>query len=503
MIRKWFKVNGLSGLALLVVLGLGLAVRLLAITAPLIDFHPVRQLRSASIARGLYFAQDARTDPTLRAQAVGVMPVDVHEPPINEQVVAWLYMLAGGEQVWLPRLLSVIYWMIGGLALFAIGRRYASFWPALMGLLFYLVLPFSVQASRAFMPDPGMIMWIVLTAWAALRWTEKPSWKNAILMGALAGMGILWKVVAGFFIAPVLILVVISKIGWRGALRSIPVWAAALLALAPAVVYYLVLHGGRAGEYFTYNTLEMLKMLLTSKFYAQWLAMANGLVSLSMVLFAWIGMALAGKTFRMVLLGLWLGYAAYGLTWPFQYTTHEYYHLSLLPIIGLSLMPLAQTIVGKLNEQGWFWRVLAVLAVLVGAGYQFWIGRSMLVGSEASTEPRSWQLVGQAIPPNGSFIALTNDYGVRLEYFGMRKAGYYWPGSTDLAVAQLRGQSAADVMKTFKENTRGYTYFLVTALGELEKQPELKRILAEYYPIYHQGSGFMVYDLSKPLKALP
>ena len=55
------------------------------------------------------------------------------------------------------------------------------------------------------------------------------------------------------------------------------------LALLPAIVYYLVLNAGRAGEYFTYNTVEMLGMLLTSKFYAQWLALADRLVGLSLM----------------------------------------------------------------------------------------------------------------------------------------------------------------------------------------------------------------------------
>lgn len=485
---------------LILVLAAGLTVRLVDLFDPPLDFHPVRQLRSANIARALYYTQDARTDAGLRQMAVAVQPVDAHEPPINEQLAALIYMLIGGEAVWVGRTLSIIYWMVGGLALFAIGRRLVGFWPALVGLLFYLALPFGVIASRAFMPDPGMLMWILLTIWSALRWRENPTWKNALLTGALAGMGILWKVVAGFFLVGVLLLLVLAQFGWRRWWRAAQVWVMAALALAPPVVYYLLLNAGRAGEYFTYHTLEMLGLLRTTKFYAQWLAMADSLVGLTLVLIGLLGVALASKPFKSILSGLWLGYALYGLAWPFQYTTHEYYHLSLVPIIGLSIIPVADLILSRLREQHWVWRAAVVVILGCAAGYQLWVARSMLVATNFFNEPRSWQLVGEAIPAEHSFVALTNDYGLRLEYYGWRKAGFYWPGSMDLQVSALRGESEADVQAYFDEVTRGYDFFLVTALGELEKQPVLKEILASTYPVYHQGAGFLVYDLAHPLR---
>lgn len=495
--RRW-----IAWLALIVVVGLGMVVRLIDLNDPPLDFHPVRQLRSANIARALYFSQDVRTDPVLRQQAVAVQPVDVHEPPINEQLAALAYMVIGGEAVWVGRVLSILYWMIGGLALFAIGRRFAPFWAVLVGLLFYLALPFGVIASRAFMPDPGMVMWILLAAWATLRWSEKPTLKRALLAGGLAGFGILWKVVAGFFLAGVLAALVLSTLGWKRCWRSAQVWVMALLALAPAVLYYLVLNTGRAGEYFTYNTVEMLGMLLTSKFYAQWLALADNLVGLTVMLIGLVGLALAERPFKAVLGGLWAGYIAYGLAWPFQYTTHEYYHLSMVAIAALSIIPVAKAVFEKLSTQPRVWRAAAVGVIVFAAGYQLWVARSMLVATNFYSEPRSWQLVGEAIPVNRSFVALTNDYGLRLEYYGWRKAGFYWPGSMDLEASLMRGQQEVDVKAYFKEVIRGYEYFLVTALGELDKQVVLKQILTTYFPVYHQGAGFVIYDLTRPLKEL-
>jgi hypothetical protein len=504
IIRKRIERKELLQLALVgILLLVGFAVRMVNLYDPPLDFHPVRQLRSALIARGVYYDLNPAADPATRSQAAALVPVDVHEPPIYEEFMGLVYLVTGGERVWVARIFSSLFWLVGALALYAIARRFVSFWAAALGLAFYLFLPFSIVASRIFQPDPWMVMWILLAAWAMLRWSETPTWKWSVAAALLGGLAILVKVTAGFFVAGFMILLTVHTLGWkeifgRGALKP---WGMALLTLAPAVIYYLGLHSGRAAEYFTYNTLEMMGMVLTSKFYAQWLALVNSLFGLTVVLAALLGTVLASPRLRLLLVGLWLGYAAYGLTWPYQYTTHEYYHLSLVALVGLGIVPLIESVLIQLNRQGRVWRLAAAVLLLAAIGYQGWVGRSVLVAENHSLEPRSWELVGQAIPKNESFVALTSDYGLRLSYYGWRSAAYYWPAQADLEVARLRGQTRLDTLAFFKEMTQGKNYFLVTALNDFDAQPELKTILTEHYPLFHQGSGFMVYDLVHPISA--
>ena len=48
----------------------------------------------------------------------------------------------------------------------------AAWVSASVALAYYFVLPFSVQASRSFQPDPGMVMWIALASrgvWASIK----------------------------------------------------------------------------------------------------------------------------------------------------------------------------------------------------------------------------------------------------------------------------------------------------------------------------------------------
>ncbi|HMN62782.1 MAG TPA: hypothetical protein PJ988_20615, partial [Anaerolinea sp.] len=111
-----------AGLAGLLVL-LGLAVRLYDLTDPPLDFHPTRQLHSLIMARGMYY-QDAPGIPGWqRERAVQQWRAEgVIEPPILENLAALVYRLAGREVPETGRVFSILFWTIGGLGMYALGR---------------------------------------------------------------------------------------------------------------------------------------------------------------------------------------------------------------------------------------------------------------------------------------------------------------------------------------------------------------------------------------------
>jgi hypothetical protein len=45
------------------------------------------------------------------------------------------------------------------------------------------------------------------------------------------------------------------------------------------------------------------------------------------------------------------------------------------------------------------------------------------------------------------------------------------------------------------------SYFLITALGQLNSQPTLKAYLNDNYPIFARGANYLIYDLSAPMNA--
>jgi hypothetical protein len=199
---------------------------------------------------------------------------------------------------------------------------------------------------------------------------------------------------------------------------------------------------------------------------------------------------IASPRLRWLLIGLWIGYLAYGLTLPFQMYTHSYYHIQLAPVVALGLAVVLDPLYKAVAAQSVAGRVAFVALALAVIGYQSWVARSVLVAEDFRHEPAVWRKIGDAIPADANVIGLTQDYGYRLMLFAWRKVDL-WPLNTDLA--DLRNQDR-DPASRFDEITAGNDYFLVTAFGQLDKQPGLKKIL-DQYPVTAEGDGFVLYDL--------
>jgi hypothetical protein len=120
--------------------------------------------------------------------------------------------------------------------------------------------------------------------------------------------------------------------------------------------------------------------------------------------------------------------------------------------------------------------------------------RNQLLVDDFRAEPAGWQALTAQLPEDGPIIALTHDYGYRLKYYGWRDAAQVWPVGIDLELASQTGSGAVDE-EFFSRRTEGMRYFLVTLPGELERQPWLKDLLYERYPLIRQGDGWLLFDL--------
>ena len=489
---------------LIIFLALGGLLRLLDITDPPLDFQPSRQLRNSLVAREIYYSLlPSATTEQRETSATFALSVGKYEPPVIETIVAVTYLFTGGENIASARVWETLFWLAAGVALFDLMRRAISPWAALAGLAYYLVLPFSVQASRSFQPDPLMTSAFVIGIYFLYRWSESSygvqelapaskneTWKFAILAGIFLGLATLVKIVIAFFAgaaAIALVLYTLKKDFWR----SKQVWTMAALMIVPALIFYILLNQSRSTEYFFAWTVTLINLITSTDFYSKWLAFIGSLFGLTVIFLSLAGALLAPARLRWLLISLWVGYLLYGLTLPFQMYTHSYYHIQLIPIVALGLAAALNPLFERVAVQGPVGRVGFILLIIAVMGYQSWVARSVLVAEDFHHEPAFWQSVGNAIPADAEVIGLTQDYGFRLMLWGWRKVSL-WPLSTGLGEARGGGQDAND----FAALTAGKDYFLVTAFGQLEKQPELKIIL-EQYSIAAEGDGYVIYDLQK------
>lgn len=503
--RKPFIANW-SVVILVVMLGAGLGLRLLKLTNPPLDFHADRQLSSAIVARGMYYQMLPNIDPAQKQMAISLWKSqDVYEPPILERIVALTYYVVGSEQLWIARIYSSIFWIIGGLALYGLAKRMTSVGGGLAALAFYLFVPLGVYASRAFQPNSFMVMWILLALYALFRWSKDRTWKWTLLTGLLAGMAVLVKVFAAVMLAPALVAVVLSTIGLRNVVRNRQIWSMAGISIAIPAAYYLIGIGANSAGFINFWVLSYTNMLFQPRFYFAWLAMAGSLVGISTIFFSLAGLTLISGTGRALALGLWLGYGLFGLLVPVQISTHDYYSLSLIPIVGLSLAAIFTLVIEKVVKQSRYWQGFAILVAILAIAISAWLARNGIVVQDYAPEAKGWAVMGADLPRDGRIIALTHEYGTRLSYFGFIQVGL-WPYVADFGVLAQRnggqgnGQPASDAFdQYFHSKTEGYKYFLVTLFNELDAQPLLKSKLYDTYPIFQQGDGYILFDLDNPL----
>ncbi len=496
----FFKKEILVRLAVLLALAAGLAIRLFDLSDPPLDFHPTRQFFSALKARGMYYAMRPDAPQWMREvsyrqwQAQGKI-----EPTVIEPLAALTYLALGREDMTIARAYSALFWVLGGLALFALARRLTSTDAALLALLYYLFTRYAVFSSRSFQPDPLMVALMAGALWAFNRWQDTRARKWAISAGLLAGAAIFVKNVAVFMLAPAFALPILSGMGWRPALKDRQVWGIAVLAVLPAAAYTLYgVAAGFLGGQFSYRFFP--DLTFSAAYYVRWNDMLSGVVGFGAFLLALAGVLLAQpKSARPLLGGLFLGYFLFGVVFAYHFSTHDYYHMPLIPIVALGLAAAAQRLFDFLRaSQPSIWlRLGAAALILYALGMEVWNTRVALVRNDSRAEPAFWVKLGERLGHTQPVIGLMSDYGYRLAYWGWQDATA-WLGSGDLRMRQLAGQNV-DLQSAFREAVAGKRFFVVTQMNELDSQPEIKQLLYNSYAIYEQGEGYVVFDLSHPL----
>ena len=485
--------------SLLIIFILGIGIRLYDITDIPLDFHPTRQLLSALKARGMYYQGLKGIDPEMRTFAIQQWKFRASvEPEFLERVVADTYKYTG-EHLWIPRVYSSTFWIIGGIFIFLLARRLTSTDGALAATAFYLLLPYAVIASRSFQPDPLMVMLTILFWWAIYEWalapsTERRSWLFAILAGLFGGFAIYIKFVAAFFVIGGGVGAMLMRGSLRDALKEPQVYVMSVLGVIPGAAYFIygVFIDGFLGQQFSGRFIP--SFLLNPSFYLGWVDMLNLVIGGIPLMLALFGLFFFDDKKRRLLLGLWAGYALFGFYFNFHIASHDYYSLPLIPIAALSLAPVAEFILSKLAQLTTtkFLRFSSYLFLLFGIFASLWSTRNIFNSVDYRPEAEMWAEISR-ITDGYNVAGLTTDYGSRIAYFGWRTVTV-WPRYGDYYLHDDLGKARYNFNQRFDKIVSKKDFFLVTDFDDLNRQPFLKDKLVDY-PIFAQDDGYVIYDL--------
>jgi 4-amino-4-deoxy-L-arabinose transferase-like glycosyltransferase len=475
-------------------------VRMLYVNDPPLNFHATRQYRSLIIARAYYFNSSTSIPEWAKQVALSSQQKQgILEPPIMESLVSMGYRLLGGEYFGLPRLLSCLFWLIGGGFLYLLGKRITGADAALFATAFYLFLPFGIVASRSFQPDPLMVMLLLASVFAMVRFYDAPSSSRLAIASVLSSLAFVIKPGGVFAITGAFVALAISRQGIRSAIVSRRLLVFITVTVLPTMMIYL--YNVFAGRFFLHEAEKTLlpQLWLSSFFWRSWL---NN-IGLTVGFIPFIG-GLLGVLFfpeglpRSLMIGLWTGYVSFGLALNYNFATHDYYQLQLIPIVGLSLGPLMALIMNHLIQirPQLHWRIAAWSTLLLALIISIALASSKLVNPDAERKVKIEQEIGELVKHSSKTIFLSGDYGVPLEYHGLL-SGASWPLQWDLEwerLAGLQSPSAQDRFNTWfaKDSPE---YFIVEDLREFKQQPDLKRFLSQF-PIVSKSNEYLIFKLN-------
>lgn len=498
--RKWLRI---TLLALLMLLGLG--VRLLDLTDLPFDFASTRQLHSLILARGYYYQMDTpgteAIPADLRDFGINASKGEpVIEPPIMEWLAANTYRLAGGENIIIPRLYSIFFWLLGGIALYLVMKKLTTISGAFVGLAVYLFAPFGVIASRSFQPDPLMVCAILWAVYFQVRWGREDNWKNAILAGIFTGLAILIKALAVYFVGIPFVGLVLSK-GLKQWIKNPRVYVMAALSILPGFAFNLwsATVGGNAGSIF--GTRFFPNLFTQIVFYAGWSTLIRGAVGFGAFVIALLAIfLLERKNDRVYYACLWASYFLFGFTVAYHISTHNYYHLPLVPIVSIGVGVAAAALIKALEKNS----LKKLAAALVWMVFFFSIAiscnevRGTLYAQDYRSEKIFWSDLGKKIGYNSRVIGLLQDYGGRLSYWGYVNPKL-WTTTGDQRLRDLAGATDPEFEKLFQDATADRDYFVVTLMNDFDAQPVLKDYLFTHYAV-EKGNGYYLFDLHQPLQ---
>ncbi len=477
-----------------------LGLRLTDFDDPPLDFHPARQMHSAMLARGFYldsggYLEDQSPEYNTLAKILGRLEPWI-EPPIYEKLTSGLYHLFGAVDLRIPRAVSILFWLIGGIgaALLADGLLGSAGMFGTLG--WYLFFPYGVIASRSFQPD---IIMVCLLIWSMLflkRWTEEPgSFRRMLCLGISAGLCILIKQVAAF---PLGLAIAAGLISTQGIVKTVKnrwVWVCALLCLVPMLAYNYWGYFIKGFLVQQYQGRFFLSELLSPSFYVRWMRMIDDVFTIPLFFAAIFGLfLLRDKSSRSAWIAYLVGYILYGLSLPHHIGTHNYYQLLIFPAVAVGFGSLTKcTSRGIMKASRKQSRLIPGLAVICAVFLCCWWAADSVMTMhrhDYRAWPGRWMAWVDELEPYEnriSTIGIMDDYGGGMTYWGLHN-----PGIWDTSV-----ESMSDFDGLVKLNTTfwNYKWLVVTDLDKFYEQPRLQRYLNETASVYRQEADYIIFDL--------
>ena len=184
------------------------------------------------------------------------------------------------------------------------------------------------------------------------------------------------------------------------------------------------------------------------------------------------------------------------MTFAYHTLTHDYYQLPLILVVAVSLPAVMDAVLKRLAavERSLWVRWFVVALLFGGAFFKAWDVHVNLARKDYRGDAVFWQEIGAQIEPGARVLAMTQDYGLPLAYYGWLP-NEPWLTAGDLNLRALAGEDEAAVLQRAFASIGEYDYFVITQPGLFSENVELKNYLYENYSIVVEGDDYLIFDL--------
>lgn len=479
--------------SLVVLFVLAGVVRLYRLDAPGLLIE--RDFTSAILARSFYFEHTDSVQEWRKEIAYATRRNQpVLEPPATEFLVSLIYRALDSERVWIARLLTSSFWLIGGVFAYKVAESVVSQEAALFATAFYLFVPLSILLSRSFQPDSLMMMMFLISLFGIIRYCEEPSDLRLVTTACLLGVTLLYRPLVLFpLFGAFTALTLNQEGGWKRAIdRRFLIFMA--VSLFPPALYYGY---GALIAGFLRPQVEMSfrpYLLLRREFWIGWLDCIGWAVGYAGPIGALLGVPMLRKGWRRALvIGLGIGYVAFGLVFTMHIHTHSYYQAVLIPIAAISCGPLVTLVANRLRQalDRWHWWLPVVGALVLALSFSFLGVRSRL-GSQVFESMETAREIGRIVNHSTQVVYLAPYYGLPLQYYG-ELTGAYWPRRIIYHLYR-RGEPELSIEERLDALGFSPEYFIITDFNEYYAHHTDPREFLSDCPLVSNSDQYLVHE---------
>jgi len=305
------------------------------------------------------------------------------------------------------------------------------------------------------------------------------------------------------------------------------------LSILPSGLYYLygtILAGFLRGQV---SQKVVPQLLLKASFWEGWLVQVWFIFGFVALAGAFLGVLLLRKGWaRALMIGLWGGYFLFGLTFTDNIYTIPYYSLQLIPVVALSLGPVADSVMKRLNRTADSnhlggvglrnYGKAIVFALCISALALSAVEQRQTISEIAQQDRRAsiyahyvatFEEIGKIVNHSRHTLVLFDgpqtlknpdpDYGYALMYHG-RLSGRTWPYPVRSVFKQAGGPQVATQELIPEERLDKYSkkrspeYFVISkSWWKREELRDLRAFLTRNFPMITQNDSYVVFDLRK------